>query len=231
MVLQPVHAGAANAGGWFLATPLSGRPDANRIAGITGTLVLNAAAFMLLLAPLSAPAPVAVVADVAPPIQDWVREKKPEPPRPPEEVKPREVPPQPRTVVPERTAPAPVDVPILVDQGIPVEAVATEPVETTVATIAPPAQPVGQSLSYIDAPAPAYPRTALLQGAEGTVVLRVTVGTDGRPTSIVVERSSGRRDLDEAAQRVLKRWTFQPAVVDGQAVEAVGLVPIDFKLG
>ncbi len=41
----------------------------------------------------------------------------------------------------------------------------------------------------------------------------------------------GYRELDEAARRhVLRRWRFQPAMRDGRAVQAIGLVPIEFSL-
>jgi protein TonB len=37
--------------------------------------------------------------------------------------------------------------------------------------------------------------------------------------------------LDDAARRqVLDEWRFQPAMRDGVAVEAVGRVPIDFRM-
>jgi protein TonB len=87
------------------------------------------------------------------------------------------------------------------------------------------------SLGYVDAPQPAYPAIALRKGWQGTVVLRVRVGTDGRPLAVEVARSSGHAVLDAAARRqVLARWRFQPAQRDGIAVEAVGLVPLAFSL-
>ena len=46
-----------------------------------------------------------------------------------------------------------------------------------------------------------------------------------------VVRSSGHRELDEAARaQVLKRWSFRPATRDGLAIQAIGLVPIQFSL-
>ena len=86
-------------------------------------------------------------------------------------------------------------------------------------------------LEYRLAPAPVYPRRALQQRLTGTVLLQVLVGLDGRPLEVSIARSSGHRELDEAARaQVLKRWSFQPATRNGQSVQAVGMVPIEFAL-
>ena len=97
--------------------------------------------------------------------------------------------------------------------------------------IAPQPPRVGVQLEYAQAPAPAYPRDALRDGVEGTVLLKVLVDVDGRPLDVQVERSSGNRSLDRAARdQVLQRWRFRPAMQDGRAVQAIGLVPVDFRL-
>jgi TonB family C-terminal domain len=54
---------------------------------------------------------------------------------------------------------------------------------------------------------------------------------DGSPLRVDIERSSGHRSLDLAARiQVLRQWKFQPATDGGRAVQAVGLVPVDFSL-
>ena len=67
-------------------------------------------------------------------------------------------------------------------------------------------------------------------GEEGRVLLRVTVGADGRVRDAAVRQSSGYDDLDRAALRAVRRWTFVPARADGRAVASRVTVPIDFKL-
>ncbi|WP_259303276.1 energy transducer TonB [Thermomonas sp. S9] len=63
------------------------------------------------------------------------------------------------------------------------------------------------------------------------MLLQVLVDVDGRPLDVTVARSSGYRMLDEAARtQVLKRWRFQPALQDGQPVQALGLVPVEFTV-
>jgi protein TonB len=104
----------------------------------------------------------------------------------------------------------------------------TPPVDAT-STISGPV--TGMSLEYASAPAPSYPREALREGITGTVLLEVLVGVDGSPLTVTIHRSSGNRDLDRAAQQqVQKRWRFRPASRNGTPVQAIGIVPIDFKL-
>lgn len=113
------------------------------------------------------------------------------------------------------------------EPAVPVTA-SDDTTETTEVSIAPSAEPV--QLAYRQAPAPTYPRSALRMGFGGTVLLRVLVDVDGHPLQVTIERSSGHRDLDEAARRqILDRWQFQPAVRDGHAVQAYGLIPIVFS--
>lgn len=89
----------------------------------------------------------------------------------------------------------------------------------------------GAVLQYASAPAPGYPREALRDGLTGTVVLEVLVGVDGRPLQAEVVSSSGHRVLDHAARRqVLARWIFKPAVHSGVPVQAIGRVPVEFRL-
>ncbi|MGN6512928.1 MAG: energy transducer TonB, partial [Lysobacteraceae bacterium] len=89
----------------------------------------------------------------------------------------------------------------------------------------------GVQLEYAQAPAPAYPRDALRDGIEGSVLLKVLVDVDGRPLDVQVARSSGNRSLDRAArEQVLRQWRFRPAMRDGRAVQAIGLVPVEFRL-
>lgn len=104
------------------------------------------------------------------------------------------------------------------------------------APTAPPGAAVGvdsaeSTLAYLEAPQPPYPARALRQRAEGVVLLRVRVGPDGLPVAVEVARGSGHALLDDAARRqVLRHWRFRPALRDGRAVEAVGLVPVAFRL-
>jgi periplasmic protein TonB len=59
-------------------------------------------------------------------------------------------------------------------------------------------------------PPSSYPEQAMINKWEGTVTLRVVVGSDGRPSSIEVAQSSGHEILDDAAKDCVEKWTFRP---------------------
>ncbi|WP_394000797.1 energy transducer TonB [Luteimonas sp. WGS1318] len=214
-------------------SPDASRPDPVRIIGITGTLAFNAMLLTVLLLPATRPPVVDTRPDAVLALR-WLTPPPPTPPRPPERVEittPKPVPVQAPTPVAPRIA-VPVDVPVIVghhDLAAPGESHVVNTVG--VEAVAEPAPLAGVTLAYAHAPAPAYPRPALLAGAEGVVVLEVHVGRDGQPLDVRLHRSSGHRDLDRAALRHVQRtWQFQPAMRDGVPVEAIGLVPIAFNL-
>jgi protein TonB len=63
-----------------------------------------------------------------------------------------------------------------------------------------------------DRPKPEYPKLAIAQGEEGTVVLSITVDDAGHITTISVKESSGYSLLDRAAlDFVKKHWIIPPA--------------------
>lgn len=207
------------------------RPDATRILGISSTLALNVLAMLALLLPMQLPAPV-TLPDPAPQLI-WIDETpKPKPePVPVEVVRPQPVLPQPAR--PQAIQKPVEDVPVVVESGTQQVDIAVEVPASDIGTsgIEPSAPVAGVRLEYADASAPAYPRDAIRRQLEGTVMLQVLVDVDGRPLDVSVHRSSGHRILDqEAVRHVLRNWTFRPAMQDGHAVQAIGLVPIDFAL-
>ena len=77
---------------------------------------------------------------------------------------------------------------------------------------------------------PTYPWLARLRGQEGTVILRVRVERDGRPSAVRVLHSSGYPILDEAARRAIHAWEFLPAHHGGLAVSSEAELPVRFRL-
>lgn len=135
-------------------------------------------------------------------------------PEPEPEIPPEDPPPEPEIMEPE-PEPEP-------------EPVAPEPevVEEAPAEIV---QIVDQP-TYLRNPAPPYPHEARRNGWEGTVLLRINVQADGRPSIVEIVRGSGHPVLDDAAVRTLRRWKFSPARLAGQPVSATVEIPISFKL-
>lgn len=96
----------------------------------------------------------------------------------------------------------------------------------------PPATVVGNDLTttLLSAVPPRYPLESRRKHEEGTVVLSVLVGTDGRVATISLHRSSGFPRLDAVALSAVKRWRWSPRVVNGAPVQVAGLVPMPFEL-
>jgi TonB family protein len=78
-------------------------------------------------------------------------------------------------------------------------------------------------------PEPEYSDLARKKKISGSVYLSLTVGTDGLPHDIKVERKLGY-GLDEKAVEAVRRWKFKPAVKDGQPVAAKLTVSVSFRL-
>ena len=199
------------------------RIDSGRIAALAAAIAVHAIALLMLLMPMAAPPikPVALDAPKDPIFQIYEKkERKIVPEKKPDVI-------QKRVDVVTPVA----DTPVIVEGG-------SEPVieQSMVDTGAITSPALGgplpsATLEYVRATSPRYPINELRNGVQGTVLLRVLVDVDGAPVSVTVESSSGNRNLDKAAlQHVLKTWRFKPAMQDGQAVQAYGLVPIAFSL-
>ncbi len=76
---------------------------------------------------------------------------------------------------------------------------------------------------------PVYPPIAKIVRVTGTVVVNVSIGTNGNVESIKVV--SGPPMLLQAAIDCVKQWTFKPFVKDGSPAEATGQLSIVFDLG
>jgi TonB family protein len=82
-------------------------------------------------------------------------------------------------------------------------------------TIQTPAAPPVQSLTYGQGegrqPAPRYPRRAIREGQEGTVLVRLSVNENGRVMSATAVSPSPWPLLNDAAlEAVRQRWRFSP---------------------
>jgi len=62
------------------------------------------------------------------------------------------------------------------------------------------------------------------------VVLKVEVAADGTAAGVVVDRSSGHADLDEAAMEAARGWKFNPARKDGRPVAGKVRIPVRFDM-
>ncbi|MFM1892145.1 MAG: hypothetical protein RLZ44_1222 [Pseudomonadota bacterium] len=85
--------------------------------------------------------------------------------------------------------------------------------------------------AYLANPGPRYPVASRRRREQGVVLLKVRVTAEGSPEQVVIERSSGFADLDNAAASVVKeRWKFVPARQGEATVSAWVVVPLEFVL-
>jgi protein TonB len=75
---------------------------------------------------------------------------------------------------------------------------------------------------------PVYPPVAKQARVEGVVILEVTIGTDGKVKDTKVIRSV--KILEDAAITAVRAWEYKPTIVNGQAVQVITTVPINFSL-
>jgi TonB family protein len=64
---------------------------------------------------------------------------------------------------------------------------------------------------------------------QGTVILSLIVGVDGKAHAIQVARSLGL-GLDEMAIEAVRQWRFDPAKKDGKPVAVAVDVEVSFRL-
>lgn len=199
-----------------------------RIGGIAAALAIHVAALMMLMAPMTYAPPLPVAEEPVVTIFETIKPPVPVTPPPVTPIQKQKI-----EVVPIVTAPvitSPVIPPIVVDQGGANDVQYVVPTgDLVVPAIDPPSGPISLSTEY--APAPKYPPLSIRNGEEGTVLLLVKVGADGRPIDASIKKSSGYRELDKNAMKhVLATWRFHPAMQQGIAIPAMALVPVNYKI-
>jgi TonB family protein len=80
----------------------------------------------------------------------------------------------------------------------------------------------------LDHPKPVYPPIAQAARVWGDVVCKIKVGVDGHVNKMGVV--SGNPMLQGAALEALKRWTFKPAQLNGDAAEIETTITVPFRL-
>jgi periplasmic protein TonB len=86
------------------------------------------------------------------------------------------------------------------------------------------------SLKALKTVPPEYPENALMNGVSGSVLLTFTVDTKGSTRDVQVVQSTPRGVFDHAAVAAVKRWRYQPMVVNGAPVEVPTRTLVRFEL-
>ena len=77
-------------------------------------------------------------------------------------------------------------------------------------------------------PGPKYPNVPRKKRLEGTVLLWIVIGSDGKVQDIRVTRSLAKQ-FDEEAVKAVSTWKFEPAKKDGRPVTVQMNVEVNFK--
>lgn len=77
---------------------------------------------------------------------------------------------------------------------------------------------------------PVYPTSARQLGIQGTSLLRVHVAADGHVTEVVVSRSAGHPDMDQAATAAVRQWRFEPGRRGDEPVAMWVVLPVEFRI-
>lgn len=171
------------------------------------------------------------VIQIAPKKKPLVVDLIAEPPAPPAEK------PEPQPVVIEKVQPMVIAPPPIVQTVAPppppIAVTTLPPPPKPVAAPAPPAGPVtvgNLDERLLEGRPPRYPMESRRKREQGTVIVRLLIGVDGRVAQISIAQSSGFERLDQAAVQAIRSWRWQPIIRDGAPVEVRGLYSMPFTL-
>jgi TonB family protein len=88
------------------------------------------------------------------------------------------------------------------------------------------ARPVGPILRY--APDPVFPKSLREEKGTHTVIVGLTVGTDGSPRGVHVVRGYGN-DFDNEAVAAVQKYRFTPVMYQGKAVPVIINIEVNFR--
>ena len=77
---------------------------------------------------------------------------------------------------------------------------------------------------------PPYPASEQRAQQEGSVTVRILIGTDGRVKSVEKVRGASDAFFRATEQQALRHWRFKPATLDGRPVESRKVTTVHFRL-
>ena len=77
---------------------------------------------------------------------------------------------------------------------------------------------------------PVYPQSRLNEGEESWVQVNFMVDPEGKPYEIVVTDSIGHSSFKSAAIQAVKRWKYEPAIYNGEKIDAGARKKIVFQI-
>jgi protein TonB len=73
-----------------------------------------------------------------------------------------------------------------------------------------------------------YPEQAKADKIQGSVLLEIVIGTDGKVIQTAVKKSVP--GLDEAAVNAVRQWEYKPTIHNGKPAEVIVNVTVNFAL-
>ena len=167
------------------------------------------------------------VVNLTPPPPPPAAETPPPPPSAPQVVAPPPLVHVPVPPAPIATAvePTPVRAPAITVIG-PAPTVSSPPAPTAPSTV----QGGDLAAQMVSGKPPRYPIESRRKREQGTVLLSLTLSTDGTVESVAIAQSSGFSRLDSAARDAVRTWRWKPTIREGQPVKVRGVVEIPFVL-
>jgi len=164
--------------------------------------------------------------------EDKLKEKRPEEPPPPEET-----PPPPQLAQPEVTKPAQVSMDLPAPdinlpssvKGVPFLGDFLKTL-TRHSSVAPAKPEFDTDVIPTVKIKPAYPPRALRAGIEGVVTVEFIITPDGSVKDPVIIKADPPQMFEHAVLQAIRKWKFNPEIVDGKAIEKRARQDIRFTL-
>ncbi|HXJ43211.1 MAG TPA: M56 family metallopeptidase, partial [Bryobacteraceae bacterium] len=87
-----------------------------------------------------------------------------------------------------------------------------------------------QAANLIQQIRPVYPPDLQAAGIEGTVLLDAIISKNGEPLSIVPQSTAVDPAFVTAATDAVKQWRYRPTLLNGEPIEVLTTITIDFRL-
>jgi protein TonB len=77
---------------------------------------------------------------------------------------------------------------------------------------------------------PVYPADLQEQGIQGSVILNAVISKQGVPLQLSVTNTGANPALIDAAIGAVNQWRYQPTLLNGEPVEVLTSIQVDFTL-
>jgi TonB family protein len=87
-----------------------------------------------------------------------------------------------------------------------------------------------QMLTLLQKDDPVYPAALQAAGVEGTVLIEAVISKDGVPIAVKPQNAAVDPAFISAAMDSVRNWRWRPAMLNGEPIESLATMQIDFKL-